>query len=269
MKQSLVYSIALMSLAGILSLACIITLPATQPPAETQAPPQPPPVETQAPVQDTPTPLPTSTPEATPTPEAQAFFKEDFDIPADLWSYFIIDGTQDKNLLVEEDVPQVSVRTEDGFLVFEINKNYQYIYVTYDPYVYTDVRVDMRAENRGVNNNNVSIICRYTESGWYEFNIANNGLYWIYYAEMKPSKQVTYHLIANGGSNKIRMGKDVNEYTAICKGKTLQLFINGFETKTLTENRFGLREGQVGVSVSSFNVLPAHVEFDWVQVSQP
>lgn len=65
------------------------------------------------------------------------------------------------------------------------------------------------------------------------------------------------------------MGKDVNEYTAICKGRTLQLFINGYEVKTLTENRYALREGQVGVSVSSFNVLPVQVDIDWVKVSQP
>jgi hypothetical protein len=154
-----------------------------------------------------------------PTPEAQDFFTEEFNSSADLWSYFIIDGYQEKNRLVEEDEPKVSVRTDNGYLVFEINKNYQYVYVTYDPYIYTDVRIDVRAENFGVNNNNVSLICRYSDQGWYEFNIANNGLYSILYAEWKPSKQgFVYHLIANGGSNKIRMGKDVNEYTAICKG---------------------------------------------------
>ncbi len=264
----------LLGLIGIFSLACIITLP-PKPPAETQAPPPPPPVETQAPLpQDTPTSLPTSTPEPLPTPtpeEAPAFFTDEFDVVTDFWSYFIINGVQEKNQLVEnpQDEPKVSVHIEDGFMKFGIDKNYQYVYVTYDPYTYTDVRVDVRAENRGVNNNNVSIICRYTEEGWYEFNIANNGLYWIYYAQMKPSKQVSYALIANGGSNKIRMGKDVNEYTAICKGRTLQLFINGYEVKTLTENRYALREGQVGVSVSSFNVLPVQVDIDWVKVSQP
>ncbi len=263
----------LLGLIGIFSLACIITLPA-QPPASTQAPPSPlPPVETQAPSpQDTPVSIPTSTPEPSPTAtEVPAFFTEEFDQITDFWSYFIIDGFQEKNQLVEnpQDEPKVSVHIEDGFLKFKIDKNYQYVYVTYDPYTYTDVRVDVRAENRGVNNNNVSIICRYTKEGWYEFNIANNGLYWILYAQMKPSKQVSYSLIANGGSNKIRMGKDVNEYTVICKGRTLQLFINGYETKTLTENRFALREGQVGVSVSSFNVLPVQVDFDWVRISQP
>ncbi len=266
MKKN-VHFFALFVLIGGLSLACL-TPTVSSPVAPTPVPPTP--TESQLPAPaDTPTPLPTNTPTDTPTPEAQDFFTEEFEESADLWSYFIIDGYQEKNRLVEEDEPKVSVRTDRGYLIFEINKNFQYVYVTYDPYVYTDVRIDVRAENFGVNNNNVSLICRYTDQGWYEFNIANNGLYWIYYAEWKPSKQVSYHLIANGGSNKIRMGKDVNEYTAICKGRTLQLFINGYETKTLTENRFALREGQAGVSVSSFNALPVHVEFDWVKIIQP
>jgi len=266
MKKT-VYVFAFFVLIGVLSLACLSPT-ISSPPAPTPVPPTP--TESQPPASvDTPTPLPTSTPADTPTPEAQDFFTEEFNSSADLWSYFIIDGYQDKNRLVEGDEPKVSVRTNNGYLVFEINKNYQYVYVTYDPYTYTDVRIDVRAENFGVNNNNVSLICRYSDQGWYEFNIANNGLYSILYAEWKPSKQVVYHLIANGGSNKIRMGKDVNEYTAICKGRTLQLFINGYETNTLTENRFALREGQVGISVSSFNVLPVHVEFDWVKITPP
>jgi len=266
MKKT-VYVFAFFVLIGVLSLACLSPTISSLP-APTPVPPTP--TESQPPASvDTPTPLPTSTPADTPTPEAQDFFTEEFNSSADLWSYFIIDGYQEKNRLVEGDEPKVSVGTNNGYLVFEINKNYQYVYVTYDPYTYTDVRIDVRAENFGVNNNSVSLICRYSDQGWYEFNIANNGLYSILYAEWKPSKQVVYHLIADGGSNKIRMGKDVNEYTAICKGRTLQLFINGYETNTLTENRFALREGQVGISVSSFNVLPVHVEFDWVKITPP
>jgi hypothetical protein len=290
MKKT-VYVFAFFVLIGVLSLACLSPT-ISSPSAPTPVPPTP--TESQPPASvDTPMPHPTSTPADipmplptsmpadipmsfptsmpadTPTPEAQAFFTEEFNSSVDLWSYFIIDGYQEKNRLVEGDEPKVSVGTNNGYLVFKINKNYQYVYVTYDPYIYTNVRIDVRAENFGMNNNSVSLICRYSDQGWYEFNIANNGLYSILYAEWKPSKKVSYHLIANGGSNQIRMGKDVNEYTAICKGRTLQLFINGYETNTLTENRFALRKGQVGISVSSFNVLPVHVEFDWVKITPP
>jgi hypothetical protein len=154
-------------------------------------------------------------------------------------------------------------------LTFDLSAENLWFYVTYDPYEYDDVRIDARVINRGVNNNNVSLICRYTEDGWYEFNIANNGLYWIYAAEVNSNDQVSYGLVYNGGSNKIKPGKETNEYTVVCKGRTLSLYINGTEARTVTENKYGIRSGQVGVSVSSFDTLPVVVDLDWVKISEP
>jgi len=38
---------------------------------------------------------------------------------------------------------------------------------------------------------------------------------------------------------------------------------------TISEKNYGLREGQIGVSVSSFNVLPILINMDWIQISEP
>jgi len=41
----------------------------------------------------------------------------------------------------------------------------------------------------GTNNNNISLSVRYSDEGWYEFNIANNGLYDIFMDEKRtPAK---------------------------------------------------------------------------------
>jgi hypothetical protein len=80
---------------------------------------------------------------------------------------------------------------------------------------------------------------------------------------------IAYNTISNGGSNAIKQGKEVNEYAIECKGDQLTLFINGDEVTSLTEKTYGLRSGQVGVSVSSFNVLPILIEMDWIKVSEP
>src|SRR5215211_7404283 len=91
---------------------------------------------------------------------------------------------------------------------------------------YEDVQVEARADNRGKNNNNISLICRYDEEvGWYEFNIANNGLYDILYAEVLDSGKIRWNRIANGGSNAINQGKEVNEYSITCQGDELTLNI--------------------------------------------
>jgi S1-C subfamily serine protease len=191
------------------------------------------------------------------TGEASAYFTEEFDGLIPDWTYFLMSGDENK----------MDLTSGGGKLTFDLNGENLWVYLLYDPYIYTDVRIDVRAENRGFNNNNVSLICRYDEKyGWYEFNIANNGLYWIYaYDETVKS----YTEIYSGGSTAIRSGKDVNEYTAICKGNTLALYINGVEARTITEKEFAFRDGQVGISTSSFDVLPIIVEWDWVTISEP
>ncbi len=206
-----------------------------------------------------PTDSPTVVVEASPTVPASApdFFTEEFDGDLSNWEYFFMSGEEDK----------ADFYTENGRLTFYLNGEDIYAYLLYSPYSYEDVALTAVAENRGYNNNNVSLICRYdAERGWYEFNIANSGLYWIYFYDLRDPH---YKLIADGGSTAIHTGKDINEYAAVCKGKTLILYINGVETRRLEETKYVLKEGQVGVSVSSFNVYPIEVEFESVTIDYP
>jgi len=191
------------------------------------------------------------------TGEAPAYFTEEFDGLIPDWTYFLMSGDENK----------MTLESGNGVLTFNLDGEELYVYVLYDPYTYTDVRLDARVENRGFNSNEVSLICRYDpDYGWYEFAIGNDGLYSIYAYDAIAQG---YETLYNGGSTVIHSGKDVNEYTVICSGKTLALYINGVEERTITENRFAFREGQVGISTSSFDVLPIIVEWDWVTISEP
>ena len=200
-----------------------------------------------------------------PVQEAEQYFTEEFDEPlSNDWSILTVTGSD------SADADKVTVEAQDGSLVWDFDSEYLYYYLFYDAFTYDDVRVDVTADNRGRNNNNISLICRYDpDVGWYEFNIANNGLYDIYYAEVKSNGNIGYSRITNGGSNAIKQGKETNEYGIICKGNQLTLIINGDEVKTVTEKTYALREGEVGVSVSSFNVLPILIEMDWFKISEP
>ncbi len=190
---------------------------------------------------------------------AQDFYTEEFDGDISNWTYFT-----SKNDASADD-SGVEPGTENGFLVVDLGK-WLNVYIMYEPYTYTDVRLDVRVENRGTNNNNINLVCRYSDEGWYEVAIANNGLYDLYaFDAVKGS----YTRLANGGSTKIKAGKEVNEYTFICNDRNLILQINGFETKTYTDNQYVFREGQIGVGASSFRDIPVKVEFDWVKISEP
>jgi hypothetical protein len=184
------------------------------------------------------------------------YFYTEFDGGLDSWSYFEWHGKEDG----------FSGETASNRLRFEIDGRDIWLYFLYNDYSFTNVRVDTKAENLGRNNNNVSLICRYSDDkGWYEFNIANNGTYTILWYDNVSLQD--YKLLYSGGSNLIRMGKDVNEYTAICNNDKLTLGINGVEVRTVTDKN--LKEGLTGLSVSSFDVTPIIVEFDYFSVSVP
>jgi hypothetical protein len=200
-----------------------------------------------------------------PVPEAQQFFTEEFDNPlsSDWTPFLIYDETY-------SDPDKVKVEADNGRLVWDFDSEWLYYYLFYNAYDYEDVKMEAIADNRGRNNNYVSLICRYDpEVGWYEFNIANNGLYNILYAEVLENGKIRYNRIANGGSNAIKIGKEVNEYTMTCQGDELTLHINGDEVISFKEKKYSLRSGQVGISVSSENVLPILIEMDWIKISEP
>jgi len=252
----LVVVIALVSLACLGGNDVPETAPPTEEPQQPEQPEQP-----EQPVEST----------EPPQAEAQEFFTEEFEGDIGNWSYFVVDGSKTVPTFAGDELGKdSSLYTDDGLLVFDINNKFQYVYAFYDPYEYANVSLEVKAENRGVNNNNVSLICRYTErEGWYEFNIANNGLYNIFHGIINSDGKVVYTLLADGGSNNLKQGKETNTYAATCEERTLTLYINGKETRTLEDNKYVLRDGLVGISISSFNVLPVDVEIDYVDISEP
>ena len=182
------------------------------------------------------------------------YYSTDFDGGLGDWLYFLTNGSEDGFV----------AQTVDSNLKFQIDQDNTWVYFYNDAVSMADVRVDTIASNLGRNNNNVSLLCRYSDAGWYEFNIANNGEYTILYFDSSIND---YKLLFSGGSTLIKMGKDVNEYTAICKGDKLTLGINGTEVRTVSDKN--LKSGYAGLSVSSFSVTPIDVEFDYFILTVP
>lgn len=247
----------------LVAIACVCSgsgTPTLTPP--TNAPVEQPTQQPQEPVEE---PVETQEPVEEPQqPSGSPFFTEEFDssLSSD-WSILTVTGSD------KADPEKVTVEPEDGKLVWNFDSEQVYYYLFYEGNSYEDVTVEVQADNRGKNNNSISLICRYDpEVGWYEFNIANNGLYDILYADASGDS-IGYNRITNGGSNDINQGQDVNEYSITCEGEDLTLTINGEEVNSIPERKYGLRDGGVGVSVSSFNVLPILVEMEWFKIIEP
>ncbi len=255
----------LTSFVLIVGLACALG-GGGETPIQPEQPTSPPP-QNQQPTPEPPQPQPTNPPQATqpPAQPASQFFKEEFDSPlTNDWFTYTVTGSN------SADPDKVTVEAGDGNLSWDFDSEQVYYYLFYEAFEYEDVTVSVIADNRGRNNNSVSLICRYDpDVGWYEFNIANNGLYDILHAEIDNNGDISYNLITNGGSNSIKTGKNVNEYSITCDGDELSLRINGDDVNSITEKTYALRSGNVGISVSSFDVLPIQIEMDWFEVSEP
>ena len=186
------------------------------------------------------------------------FFTEEFDSDPN-WYYEVIQDSQDS------DPESVSIEFDDSLMIFEIPESFLYAYYVYQEYSYDDVRVDIKVENRGVNSQQVSLVCRVGDDGWYEFAVQSDGLWELY------GVSGGYDRLTNGGSNDINQGKAVNEYTLICEDNEISFFINGEELRgsPYVENEYSLREGGVGFSISALRAVPVVIEVDSFQISEP
>lgn len=221
---------------------------------------EPAPEEPAAPVPAEPEPTEPPPPEPTEPPqaEAQQFFTEEFDEDNGNWDFNVVQND------TTSDTTKASGGIADGIFEFVLDGKALTIYSFYAPYEYKNVKIDIVVENRGTNDNQINIICRATDEGWYEFSIANNGLYVIYAVE--PGKG--YRKLHDGGSTKIKPGKEINEYSVVCNERTLKLYVNGKETRVFDENEYVFREGQIGIGVSSFKQLPVKIEVHSVTISE-
>ena len=114
----------------------------------------------------------------------------------------------------------------------------------------------------GPNRNNISLVCRATGDGWYEFSMNSGGFWFIWRYDDDG-----FASLEEGGSTAINLQKSKNHLTAVCQGDTLTLYVNDEEVGSTSDGKF--TEGQVGVSVTTFNIQGAGVEFDNVIVSIP
>ena len=159
----------------------------------------------------------------------------------------------------------------DGYLHLGLYDTGTTVYLFYEPLYLprgnADVLVEASADNVGdVRNNNISVICRATDRGWYEFSIASNGLWWIWKYDGIES---TYDILAKGGVPNYNKNITDHIISATCIGSELTFY---YDTKPLKYGQISdstFKEGQVGVAVYAENLPGVEVEFDWFEAQVP
>jgi Domain of Unknown Function (DUF1080)./TIR domain. len=214
---------------------------------------------TAAPTQEIkPTTLPSPTIIAdTATPAPQGFYTEEFDRNLDTWEFFKKSGKEKS---------EFDYTSKNGKLIVHISPKGDAPegYLINNAFKYTDVQLEVTVTNTGNNANGISLICRYSDNGWYEFIISNDQTYAIYVIGRDGE------VLQGGkaGTKKILSGKVKNVYTATCKGNELSLAVNGIPIETV-KIKYDFPEGNIGIGFSSPTDLPVDLEFESLKISQP
>jgi hypothetical protein len=158
---------------------------------------------------------------------------------------------------------------QNSFLVVGLDDLETTVYLVPD-FVYlprgVDVYVEASFDNVGATrNNNLSVGCRGTSEGWYEFSISSSGLWWIY----KFTPPLNYQVLNNGGLANYNKNVSLHTLGATCIGDELTFYVDGEQLRNGTIRDSSFREGQVFLSVYSANLPGVEVEIDYFYSQVP
>ena len=196
----------------------------------------------------------TSTPASTPT-AVPLYFTEEFKTDMSAWGSFQTGGEANPVLSLENDL-----------LRLDISSPNTWYYAIHNIHDYDDVFISARF--RGTPSGSLGLLCRYGDSGWYEFNLASDGTYSVLFAQWLGDGIAQYTPIAGDSSEYLQPGNLTYEIGLTCQENFLLLHINGKLFRKLNVTRYGLTKGKIGFTASSFDETPMTATIDWVKVSE-
>jgi len=213
---------------------------------------------TQTPIPVTDTPAPTPTPELSPTPFPR-FFTDEFD--SSLAGWVILQAGN-------ESVP--NTKTENSNFIMQMDSPFSWLYAIYGAQDYANVRIDAQFTNQAGSPSSMGLICRYSEeNGWFEYNVSTDGSYNLLYGSWLAVGIADYLPITDGSSNLIQPSGALQLIGLTCSDTALALYINDTIIRNVDVTNYGLTEGKVGITASSFENTPVVVALERVIVSEP
>lgn len=226
----------------VLSVACNIPTSARTPLSASSTSTQTPP--------ETATPPPTLVISPTPVP---LNFTEEFNSDLSGWTFLQTGGESSPTTVIENDMLRV-----------EMASTHTWYFGIHNANIYENVSVETLFN--GSPSGSMGLICRYSESGWYEFNIASNGVYSLLLGKWLSDGVAQYLPIATDSSVYLQPGNMNYDIKLTCQDQTILLSINGKIFRKLDVAHYGLTEGKVGISAASFEDVPTTLFFDWFKV---
>lgn len=194
-------------------------------------------------------------------PEGTTVYFTDFNSTGDIepgWFDFGIPST------LRYDISMVG-----GYIRVEVPDENSAAYLFYEDMFFgrdfSDVYVEARFQNKATHNiNNISVICRATDQGWYEFSMLSGGLWYIWLYDADSG----YRKIKDGGIPNLNYDAP-HTIGAECRGTYLTFYFDGEPLKngSITNSQFD--EGMTGIAVYAADWENVIVEFDYFAIAMP
>ena len=213
---------------------------------------------------------PTAEPVPTDTPSGPVYFREEFDNDIN-WTFEYITGNNQDQCVGPE--------LKEGGLWWRCPSGQEtHLKVYEEEHTYQDVVVQAEIENFGANANWVSLLCRVSDDGFYEFRFTSAGLYEIFRFDwsLKQAGKTPYVFIGGGATQFMNPGKDLNTVAMVCAGDYFEFYANGHQIDpsippTLRKEFTRITEGGVGIGFMVAPGVQTAVEssFLWFETLQP
>ena len=152
----------------------------------------------------------------------------------------------------------------------QMDSPFSWLYAIYGAQDYANVRIDAQFTNQAGSPSSMGLICRYSEeNGWFEYNVSTDGSYNLLYGSWLAVGIADYLPITDGSSNLIQPSGAPQLIGLTCSDTALALYINDTIVRNVDVTNYGLTEGSVGITASSYENTPVVVALERVTVSEP
>ncbi len=197
----------------------------------------------------TPTPAPTAT--SFPTP---LYFTDEFDIVSPYWEMFQTGGTAIPLAAIENGSMRIALSAADTWSIGIYNAN-------------TYPNVFIRAQASVTPTGSIGVICRYDEAtGWFEFNLGSDGTTSLLYGQWLATGIAKYKPINTESATHVSPAGQGNMIGLFCEDNFLHLYVNDTLILNVDVTNYGLTEGNIGITASSFAEAPMSASFEWVKI---
>jgi len=194
-----------------------------------------------------------------PVTRSQPYYTEEFErFPEDWYSEVPPDLEELTDISVIEG--KLNFAVESGN--WDSSRN---AYMLYKAYTYNNVYIETSVKEKDSDNYSIRLVCHFSDTGYYQVEFGDSGFYSVHAYKFS----ILQGSLASGASRHIHKRSESNTFAMSCEGNRIKVFINDILVREVTDNKYNLPEGLIGIGVFHDPARSHIVEFDYVLIDAP